>query len=137
MKAAFIPTAPPPITITFAAATPGTPPSRMPRPPSGFSRKKAPAWVAILPGDLAHRREQRQPALRVLDGLVGDAGRAARLQGLGQLRRGRQVQVGEQRVLRAQHLDLVRLRLLDPEDHLRLLEDRGRVGQDRARPAAL
>ena len=49
MKAAFIPTAPPPITITVAAATPGTPPSRMPRPPRGFSRKKAPAWVAILP----------------------------------------------------------------------------------------
>ena len=44
-----MPTAPPPITITFAAATPGTPPSRMPRPPSGFSRKKAPACVAILP----------------------------------------------------------------------------------------
>ena len=49
MKAAFIPTTPPPITITFAAATPGTPPSRMPRPPSGFSSMNAPAWVAILP----------------------------------------------------------------------------------------
>ena len=36
MKAAFMPTTPPPITITFAAATPGTPPSRIPRPPSGF-----------------------------------------------------------------------------------------------------
>ena len=49
MKAAFMPTAPPPMTITLAAATPGTPPSRMPRPPSGFSSMKAPAWVAILP----------------------------------------------------------------------------------------
>ncbi len=49
MNAAFIPTAPPPMTITFAAATPGTPPSRIPRPPMGFSRKNAPAWVAILP----------------------------------------------------------------------------------------
>ena len=49
MNAAFMPTTPPPITITLAAATPGTPPSRMPRPPSGFSSMKAPAWVAILP----------------------------------------------------------------------------------------
>ena len=49
MKAAFIPTTPPPITSTVAAATPGTPPSRMPRPPSGFSSMKAPACVAILP----------------------------------------------------------------------------------------
>ncbi len=47
--AAFMPTTPPPITSTLAAATPGTPPSRMPRPPSGFSSMKAPAWVAILP----------------------------------------------------------------------------------------
>ena len=49
MKAAFIPTAPPPMIITLAEATPGTPPSRMPRPPSGFSSMNAPAWVAILP----------------------------------------------------------------------------------------
>ena len=35
--------------ITVAAATPGTPPSRMPRPPNGFSSMKAPAWVASLP----------------------------------------------------------------------------------------
>ena len=49
MKAAFMPTTPPPMIITVAAATPGTPPSRMPRPPSGFSSMKAPACVAILP----------------------------------------------------------------------------------------
>ena len=49
MNAAFIPTTPPPITSTVAAATPGTPPSRMPRPPSGFSSMNAPACVAILP----------------------------------------------------------------------------------------
>ena len=49
MKAACMPTTPPPITTTFAAATPGTPPSRIPRPPSGFSSMNAPAWVAILP----------------------------------------------------------------------------------------
>ena len=49
MKAAFWPTTPPPMIITVAAATPGTPPSSTPRPPSGRSRKNAPAWVAILP----------------------------------------------------------------------------------------
>ena len=49
IRAAFMPTTPPPITSTVAAATPGTPPSRMPRPPSGFSSMNAPAWVAILP----------------------------------------------------------------------------------------
>ena len=76
MKAAFIPTAPPPMIITFAAATPGTPPSRTPRPPSGFSSMKAPAWVAILPAisDIGARSGRRP--LRVLDRLVGDAGRA-------------------------------------------------------------
>ena len=62
MIAALAPTTPPPMTITLAAATPGTPPSRMPRPPIGFSSMNAPAWVAILPADLAHRRQQRQPA---------------------------------------------------------------------------
>ena len=49
MNAAFVPTTPPPITSTVAAATPGTPPSRIPRPPICFSSMKAPAWVAILP----------------------------------------------------------------------------------------
>src|SRR4051795_4900668 len=98
MNAAFWPTTPPPMIITVAAATPGTPPSSTPRPPRGRSRKNAPAWVAILPatsppppargapkedrarlgcdlaGHLAHRREQRKPASLVHHGLVGDAG---------------------------------------------------------------
>ena len=34
--AAETPTTPPPRTTTFAGATPGTPPSNTPRPPSGF-----------------------------------------------------------------------------------------------------
>ena len=37
------------MTMTFPAATPGTPPSSSPRPPIGFSSMKAPACVAILP----------------------------------------------------------------------------------------
>ena len=49
INAAFCPTTPPPITITLPAATPGTPPSSSPRPPSGFSSMNAPACVAILP----------------------------------------------------------------------------------------
>src|SRR3954453_16440003 len=96
MNAAFMPTTPPPMIITLAAATPGTPPSRIPRPPSGFSSLNAPASGAVaaapppppppppgrspteapprLRGDLArhlaHRREQREPPARVLDRLV-------------------------------------------------------------------
>src|SRR5215211_7760045 len=34
---------------TRPGATPGTPPSSIPRPPSGFSRKYAPAWAAMRP----------------------------------------------------------------------------------------
>src|SRR5215213_1105379 len=103
MNAAFIPTTPPPMTITFAAATPGTPPSRMPRPPSGFSSMKAPAWV--------------------LDGLVGHAGRAGVHEALRELGVGREVQVGEQRVARLEQRDLRRLRLLDLDDHVGGAED--------------
>src|SRR5918998_1476109 len=40
---------PPPMTTTSPGATPGTPPSRSPRPPSGFSRKVAPACAASRP----------------------------------------------------------------------------------------
>ena len=49
MTAALMPTTPPPMIITRPAATPGTPPSSIPRPPSGFSSMNAPACVAILP----------------------------------------------------------------------------------------
>src|SRR3954470_15952154 len=86
MNAAFMPTTPPPMIITLAAATPGTPPSRIPRPPSGFSSMNAPAWVLgggaparrgrDLPPRLAHRPQQREPPAGVLDGLVGHAGGA-------------------------------------------------------------
>ena len=40
---------PPPSTSTRPGATPGTPPSSSPRPPSGFSRKYAPACAASRP----------------------------------------------------------------------------------------
>src|SRR5262245_725605 len=81
-----------------------------------------------LARDLAHGCEQRQPALGVLDGLVGNAGGAALLQGPGELRGRREVQVGEERVIVAQHLDLPRLRLLDAQQQLGLLDERRGVG---------
>src|SRR3954451_23440981 len=151
MNAAFIPTTPPPMTITFAAATPGTPPSSTPRPPSGFSTTNAPArapaqtppapaerlleherarLVGDLAGHLAHRREQRQAPVRVLDRLVGDADGARLAQASREVGSGREVEVCEERVLGAQQVNLLRLRLLHAEDQLGLAEDRLRVGQD-------
>ena len=49
MIAAFRPTTPPPSTTTFAGGTPGTPPSRMPRPPRAFSSAQAPICGASRP----------------------------------------------------------------------------------------
>jgi len=39
VRAAAVPTTPAPMTKTLAGFTPGTPPSRIPLPPRGFSRK--------------------------------------------------------------------------------------------------
>ena len=47
--AAFTPTMPPPRITTLAGGTPGTPPSRMPRPPYSFSRYFAPSCTAMRP----------------------------------------------------------------------------------------
>ena len=49
MRAALMPATPPPSTVTFAGATPATPPSSMPRPPCSISRQWAPAWMAMRP----------------------------------------------------------------------------------------
>ena len=49
MRAAFVPTTPPPMTMTFAGSTPGTPPSSVPLPPWAFSRLWQPAWIAMRP----------------------------------------------------------------------------------------
>ena len=73
-------------------------------------------------GDLRHRRQQRQPALAVGHGLVGDAAGATFYQVLGLRRVGGQVQVGEQHVVFAQHRALDGLRLLDLDDHLGRVE---------------
>ena len=49
MRAALTPETPPPRTTTLAGATPGTPPSSMPRPPCSISRQWAPAWIDMRP----------------------------------------------------------------------------------------
>jgi hypothetical protein len=112
--------------ITVAAATPGTPPSSTQRP----LEEERPGLGGDLAGDLAHRRQQRQSPALVDDGLVGDAGGAGLGQTARQLGVGRQVQVGEQQMVGAQHGHLLRLRLLDPQDQLGLLEHAGSVGGD-------
>jgi hypothetical protein len=92
--------------------------------------EEGPGLGCDLAGDLAHRRQQRQAAALVDDRLVGDAGGAGLGQPTRQLGVRRQVQIGEQQVVGAQHRHLLRLRLLDSQDQLGLLEHAGRVGRD-------
>ena len=47
--AAFSPDTPPPMTMTLAGATPGTPPGSTPRPPLNFIRLYAPTCGASRP----------------------------------------------------------------------------------------
>ena len=66
ISAAVRPTTPAPMIMTLPAATPGTPPSSSPRPPSGFSNMNAPACVAILPAtSLIGASSGRRPFLSV------------------------------------------------------------------------
>ena len=76
-----------------------------------------------LAGDLRHRRQQRQPALLVLDRLVGDADRAGLGERSGQLRGRREVQVRKEGLTRFKEGDLGHLRLFHLEDHVRGAED--------------
>ena len=125
-----MPTTPPPMIITLAAATPGHAAEQDAAPAERLLEHERARLRGDLARDLAHRRQQRQPAARVLDGLVGDAGRARVDQALRELGVRRQVQVGEQRVARLEQRDLDGLRLLDLDDHVGLGEHRGGVGQD-------
>ena len=73
-------------------------------------------------GNLAHRRKQRQPAVRIGHGLIGD-GRGARChQAAGLLRIWREMKIGEENLVRLEPAILDRLRLLDLDDHLGLGE---------------
>ncbi len=49
MRAASVPTMPPPSTRTTAGSTPVTPPSSTPRPPWVRSRQRAASWAAMRP----------------------------------------------------------------------------------------
>ena len=130
MNAAFRPTTPPPMIMTVAGATPGTPPSRMPAAAERLLEHERARLGRDLARHLAHRREQRQPAALVLDRLVRDAGRAGLDQRARQLGVGRQVQVREERVLGPQPRDLLGQRLLDLDDHLGLGETASASGDD-------
>ena len=55
------------------ARRPGTPPSRRPRPPSGFSRKYAPACAASRPAISLIGASSGSAPVVGLDGLVRDA----------------------------------------------------------------
>ena len=122
MRAACVPTTPPPSTTTFAARTPGTPPMSTPRPPVGRRKAIAAASIDKTPRDLAHRREQRQAAVSVGHGLIGDRRRAGRHEPVGLLRIRSEMQIGEKDLMRLEPAILDRLRLLDLDDHLGLGE---------------
>ena len=88
------------------------------------------------PGDLAHRRQQRQRAVGQLHRLVRDRGGARRQQRVGAGTRRGQVQVGEQDLVGPHPPVLLRDRLLDLQDQLGLgphvvgAADDGRPGRD-------
>ena len=84
----------------------------------GFLQHERAGLSRHAPGDFAHGRQQRQPAGAILDGLIGDAGRATVDQGTRQLGAGGQVQVGEERVLLGDQRRLPGLRLLHLDDQL-------------------
>ena len=86
-------------------------------------------------GDLAHRREQRQPPVVGLDGLVGDGGDAALGERARQRLVGRDVQVREEHEPFAQPRVLLCDRLLHLEQQLRVAPDV--VRRDDARADAL
>ena len=133
--AACVPETPPPRTTTSAAGTPGTPPSRMPRPPCAFSSACAPTCGARRPATSDIGVSKRQAAVGRGHRLVGDAGRAAGDEILGLREIGREMQIGVQDLAAAKLLALGAERLLDLHDHFRAREDLlRRVDERRRRP---
>src|SRR5262249_28512204 len=78
-------------------------------------------------GDLAHRRQQRQRTAD-LQRLVGEALRLALQHRVGELAVGGEVEVREQQLPLLDQRVLLRQRLLDLDDHLRLAVDAGGAG---------
>src|SRR5512132_2324888 len=125
--AAFPPAIPPPSTTTLAGMTPEAPPIRTPRRPLEVLRSLLGRHPA---GDLRHRRQQRQPAVRGLDRLVRHGADPPIHEEPGQLLIGGEVEVGEEHVIRAEAFVLLRLWLLDLDDQLSLGEHGVRVRRD-------
>src|SRR5262249_30450682 len=75
------------------------------------------------PRDRRHRREERQAAVGLLDGLVGDAIDLALQHLVAELLRGREVKVGVDDLPLAHEAELVGERLLHLDDHLGALPD--------------
>ena len=70
------------------------------------------------PGNLAHRRQQRQPTPIVGNRLIGDRDRARAHQPFGLRWVSSKVQIGENQLVLAQRTDLLGQRLLDLDDQL-------------------
>ena len=117
MRAAWVPTTPPPSTTTLAGRTPGTPPISTPLSAGRAPQCNRRGLDGQAAGNLAHRRKQRQTAIRIGDGLVGDGRRAGCHQTAGLIRIGCEMKIGEQNLVRLEPAILDRLRFLDLDDH--------------------
>ena len=99
--------------------------------PAGRTLERLRALLRREPaGDLRHRREQRQMPVRRLHRLVGHGAHTPVDQEVRQPVVGGEVQVGEQDLTAAKALVLLRLRLLDLDDHVGGGEHGVGVGQD-------
>ena len=114
-------------------ATPEAPPISTPRPPTGALERRGAFLRSHPAGDLGHRREQRQPPVGELHGLVRHRADAplGEEPGRGPVRR--QVQVGEEQLPLAEPLVLRRLGLLHLHDQVGGREHGVGVGEDLAR----
>ena len=134
MIAELRPTTPPPRITTFAGGTPGTPPSRMPRPPCAFSSDQAPICGASRPatsliGASSGRWRLGVSTVSYAMPVMPDASERAR-----QRLVGGDVQVREQRQVLAEPGVLLGDRLLHLQQQLRRaphLVDRGDPRADR------
>ena len=90
----------------------------MPLPPCGWCSSVVAYCIESRPGDVAHRREQRQAAGAVFDGFERHRGEADVAQPARELGQRREVQITEQQVVLAQALQVGLDGLLDLDDHL-------------------
>ncbi len=108
-----MPETPAPITATFPAGTPGHPAEQHPAPARGALQVVGADLRRHPAGHLAHRGEQRQRPVGQPHGLVGDGRGARGDERVGALLRRREVQEGEQHLVGAQPVVLLRHRFLD------------------------